>query len=67
MTKELNNIHDDNGNKINPDLIPKPSLCISCRKDGMSGEEEILCALNRADQQNEEEFECGAYEAKEFE
>ena len=67
MTNNFNGIYDDDGNKINPDLIPKPSLCVSCRKDGMPGEEEILCALNRADQQNEEDFECGAFEPKEFE
>jgi len=64
MNEEINGIYDDDGNKINPDLIPKPSLCISCKKDGMSGEEEILCNLNRADQQGEEEFMCGAYVPK---
>ena len=57
---------DDDGSELNPDLISKPSLCVSCKKDGLSGEEEILCALTRADQEAEEEFECYAYEAKEM-
>ena len=64
MDENISGIFDDDGNKINPDLIPKPSLCVSCRKDGMPGEEEILCALTRADQQTEEEFQCYAYEPK---
>ena len=25
---------DDDGTEINPDLVPKPDLCISCKKDG---------------------------------
>jgi len=56
--------YDDDGTEFNPDLIPKPSLCTSCRKDD-DPKEEILCALNRMDQQNEEgEFVCDAYEQK---
>jgi hypothetical protein len=53
----------DDGAEINPDLIAKPSLCASCRKDRDSNEE-ILCTLTRADQQGEEEFECFAFEPK---
>ncbi len=56
--------YDDDGTEVNPDLIPKPSLCISCRKDEIPGEE-ILCNLNRMDQQGDDEFICGAYEKKE--
>jgi hypothetical protein len=52
---------DDDGMEINPDLIPKPDLCISCKKDGLD-EEEILCHLTRADQRREKEFYCEAYE-----
>ena len=58
---------NDDGTEINPDLIPKPSLCITCKKDGQSGEEEILCNLTRADQQGEEEFICEAYEQRNIE
>jgi len=52
--------HDD-GTEVNPDLIPKPDLCISCRKDGLR-DEEFLCDLTRMAQQEEDEFQCGAYE-----
>ena len=53
----------DDGTEINPSLIVKPSLCVSCKKDDYI-EEEILCILNRADQQGEKKFECHAYESK---
>ena len=56
--------YDDDGIEINPGLIPKPSLCISCRKDGLAGKEGILCNLTRADQQKEGELKCYAYEEK---
>jgi hypothetical protein len=54
---------DDDGTELNPDLTPKPSLCISCAKDG-DPNEEMLCNLNRLDQQGEAEFKCFAYEPK---
>jgi len=54
---------DDDGNELNPDLISKPSLCISCAKDEEPNEE-ILCNLNRLDQQGEVDFGCEAYEPK---
>ncbi|MFC1792957.1 hypothetical protein ACFL3Q_05160 [Planctomycetota bacterium] len=44
---------DDEGTEINPNLVPKPDLCITCKKDSLSGEEEILCNLTRADQMGE--------------
>jgi hypothetical protein len=53
----------DDGTEIDPDLIAKPSLCVSCRKDD-DPDEEIPCTLARADQQGEEEFECFAFEPK---
>jgi hypothetical protein len=55
----------DDGTEIDPNLIVKPSLCVSCRKDDVNDEEEnILCLLTRADQEDEEEFVCYAYEPK---
>jgi hypothetical protein len=39
----------DDGTEINPNLIRKPGLCVSCRKDD-DPQEEILCTLVRADQ-----------------
>ena len=63
---EDNELHyfDDDGNEINPDIIPKPDLCITCKKDNIPGKEEILCNLTRADQQGNKEFLCDAYECK---
>ena len=40
--------HDD-GTEFNPDLMPKPGLCVICRKGDMP-DQEILCNLNRSDQ-----------------
>ena len=54
--------YDDDGTELNPDLISKPSLCISCRRNEIPGEEEVLCNLTRLDQQDETDFHCEAYE-----
>lgn len=54
---------NDDGNEINPDLIPKPRLCITCKKDD-DPKEEISCTLTRIDQKREKEFRCFAYERK---
>ena len=54
---------DDDGNELNPDLYPKPQLCLSCTKDEDSNEE-ILCGLTRLDQIGEPAFKCFAYENK---
>jgi hypothetical protein len=54
---------DDDGTKINPDLIKKPTLCVTCKKDD-DPSEEILCSLNRIDQKDEKSFHCEAYEPK---
>ena len=64
MNEDTPKFYDDDGTEVNPDLIPKPSLCITCKKDESSGKENILCDLNRADQKGEDEFICGAYEPK---
>jgi hypothetical protein len=55
---------DDDGTEINADLVPKPGLCLTCKKDNASGKEEILCILNRNDQKGDKDFECGAHEPK---
>ena len=52
----------DDGTEINPELITKPSLCVTCRKDN-NPDEEVLCILTRADQEDEAEFRCFGYEA----
>jgi hypothetical protein len=64
INDEGSGIYDDDGVKINPALIPKPSLCVSCKKDDLGDEEEILCLLNRHDQMGEKEFKCFEYESK---
>ena len=55
--------YDDDRNEINPELIPKPSLCIICIKDD-DPNEQILCNLNRMDQPDEQDFKCYAYKPK---
>ena len=53
--------YDDDGTEINPDLNPKPGLCLICKKlnDPI---EEIPCTLNRVGQRYEDEFKCFAFE-----
>ena len=58
--KEISGFFDDDGFEVKPDLIKKPSLCITCLNDN-DPEEEILCTLTRDDQENNEEFICYAY------
>lgn len=52
---------DDDGTELNPDLMPKPDICSICKKQD-DQKEDILCALNRLDQRNENEFKCFAFE-----
>lgn len=53
-------LYDDDGNEINPALIPMPELCLSCEKREISGEK-ILCDLTRFDQRDDKKFVCHAY------
>ena len=64
MSDEIHGFYTDNGTKINPALVPKPGLCITCKKDDAGGKEELLCILNRIDQKDKEHFKCDAYESK---
>lgn len=63
MEEKMFGFFNDDGTEINPDLVPKPSLCVSCKSDD-DPSEEIFCILTRADQQNEAEFHCSAYVPK---
>ncbi|MBL7214599.1 MAG: hypothetical protein ISS71_02850 [Phycisphaerae bacterium] len=63
MEENYPRFYDDDGTEVNPGLIAKPALCVSCKKDGLRNEE-ILCDLNRMDQQDSDEFICEAYEPK---
>ncbi len=58
---KIQGFFDDDGYEINSDLIRKPSLCISCKKND-DPREEIICNMTRHDQKEESEFRCGAYE-----
>jgi len=60
MKDEIDGFYDDDGTKIDPNLIPKPGLCISCIHDD-DPSEEMLCTMNRIDQMNKSEFKCDAY------
>lgn len=64
MDEHIPKFFFDDGTEVNPDLIPKPSLCITCKRDGLPGKEDILCILNRMDQMGEEDFKCYTYEPK---
>jgi len=54
-------IYNDDGTEINPDLVPKPGLCVICKKQD-DPHEEMLCTLNRLDQKDSAEFRCFAFE-----
>jgi len=59
MESEFNFFSED-GAPLNPELLIKPGLCITCVND----EDElhsVLCTLNRFDQIDENEFICHAY------
>lgn len=61
--KETNGFYDDDGNKINPEDVPVPSLCIICKQHYADDwEENLLCLMNRHDQKDDKDFECGAFE-----
>ena len=63
MGDELIHFCDDDGTEINPDLIAKPGLCVTCAKDD-DPSERPLCILIRLDQDGEDEFRCDAYVCK---
>lgn len=53
--------HDD-GTPLNPNLIPKPTLCLNSKSNYNEDEFELICCnLNRLDQVDEIDFKCFAY------
>jgi hypothetical protein len=61
--EEINGFYDDNGNKIDPESLPVPGLCVICKKHLIEDwDENVLCTLNRLDQRNREVFKCGSFE-----
>jgi hypothetical protein len=63
MTDDISGFYRDDGSRIDPEQVPKPVLCETCRRDGLNEEEEILCILTRSDQEDEASFKCAAYES----
>ncbi len=56
-------LYDDEENLVASHLIRKPMLCLVCRVDRVgNGMDEILCTMNRNDQQDNEAFHCEAFE-----
>ncbi len=66
MTKKPQ-YYDDNDNKVDPDIIPKPDLCVTCEKDSIPGMQQIVCNITRVGQYGNREFICDAYEPKDEE
>ena len=62
MGDNISGFYDDDGTKIDPGLVPKPGLCVVCKKNNAGGKEEILCTLTRTGQKDESHFECDAHE-----
>ena len=56
----MNGFYNDDVTPLNPNIVPKPSLCVSCMYDD-NPEQETLCILNRIGQQNAKDFKCFAY------
>ena len=53
---------NDDGTEVFPELFPKPQLCLSCKKNEQTDEEEILCNFTRLGQKNNLAFICYGYE-----
>ena len=63
MIDEIEGYFDDDGAPFNPNLIPAPSLCATCKKND-NPKYEIPCNLTRADQDEDiPRFICFAYES----
>lgn len=58
---------NDNGTEFEPNLIPKPPLCLACAQNTQDDKRaHLLCNLTRADQAEEEEFVCYAFMPKDI-
>jgi hypothetical protein len=61
--EEINGFYDDEGNKIDPDTVPIPSLCVICKSHQADDwEENLICLMNRFDQKDDSDFECGEFD-----
>jgi hypothetical protein len=58
----VSGLFNDDGTPIDPLKIPIPDLCLRCNRYlSDDWEDDIFCTLNRNDQKDSEEFECGAF------
>lgn len=57
----ISGFYNDDGTPVDVNSIPKPCLCVICKKNRSEGMEEILCILTRADQKDNNEFNCFGY------
>jgi len=56
-------IYNDDGTLVNPKEVSMPELCLRCRSYFTGDtEENFLCLMNRNDQKDDPNFECGAFE-----
>ncbi|PTN09613.1 hypothetical protein [Mangrovibacterium marinum] len=54
---------DDDGSPIDPESVPVPGLCVICKMYQVDDpEENLLCLMNRFDQRNDDDFQCGMFE-----
>lgn len=66
-SEEINGFYNDDGEKIDPESVPIPGLCIICiRYQDADPEEKLLCMMNRHDQRNDANFECDMFEKNPF-
>ena len=64
---EINGYYDDDGNKVNLDLIKTPGLCLVCNHyEETNPEEVMLCNLSRLDYHlsKDDNFECHSFMGK---
>ena len=61
--RAMSGIFNDDGSKVDVNNIPLPSLCVICKYHMADDwEENILCLMNRLDQRDEDDFNCGQFE-----
>jgi hypothetical protein len=54
---------NDDGTPFDPDSVPVPGLCIICKNyQNDDPEENFLCMMNRNDQRDKPDFQCGSFE-----
>jgi hypothetical protein len=62
QVEEINGLYNDNGEKIDPQSVPIPNLCIICKQhQSEDWEENLLCLMNRHDQMKNDNFICAAF------